>query len=49
MLNRHEAKNAKDPILGGVEIKQGILTVPDTPGIDARPDPTSKEGLEGAS
>ena len=39
-------EHAKDPILGGVEIKRGILTLPDTPGIGARPDPAWRGKLE---
>jgi len=39
-------EHAEDPILGGVEIRQGILTVPDDPGIGARPDPAWKGKLE---
>jgi hypothetical protein len=39
-------EHAEDPILGGVEIKQAILTVPDTPGIGARPDPAWRGKLE---
>ncbi len=38
-------EHAEDPILGGVEVEQGRLTVPDAPGIGARPDPAWK-GLE---
>jgi len=32
-------EHAEDPILGGVEIKDGMLTIPDAPGIGASPDP----------
>ena len=39
-------EHAEHPILGGVEIKDGILTVPDVPGIGARPDPAWKGTLE---
>jgi L-alanine-DL-glutamate epimerase-like enolase superfamily enzyme len=39
-------EHAEDPILGGVEIKHGILTVPDTPGIGARPDPAWRGKLK---
>jgi len=39
-------EHAKDPILGGVEIKRGILTLPDTPGIGARPDPAWRGRLD---
>jgi L-alanine-DL-glutamate epimerase-like enolase superfamily enzyme len=39
-------EHAENPILGGAEIKHGILTVPDTPGIGARPDPTWMRRVE---
>jgi L-alanine-DL-glutamate epimerase-like enolase superfamily enzyme len=39
-------EHAEDPILGGVEIKQSLLTVPDVPGIGARPDPAWTGTLE---
>jgi L-alanine-DL-glutamate epimerase-like enolase superfamily enzyme len=39
-------EHAENPILGGVEIKQGILTVPDTPGIGARPHPAWMSKLQ---
>ncbi len=39
-------EHSEDPILGGVEIKQGLLTVPDAPGIGARPDPAWRGKLE---
>ncbi len=39
-------EHAEDPILGGVEVEQGRLTVPDTPGIGARPDPAWRGKLE---
>ena len=39
-------EHAEDPIQGGVEIKQAILTLPDTPGIGARPDPAWGGKLE---
>ena len=32
-------EHAEDPILGGVEIKDGMLTIPEAPGIGASPDP----------
>ena len=39
-------EHAEDPIQGGVEIKRNILTLPDTPGIGARPDPAWRGKLE---
>jgi L-Ala-D/L-Glu epimerase len=39
-------EHAEDPILGGVKIRDGILTVPDDPGIGARPDPAWTGTLE---
>lgn len=32
-------EHAEDPILGGVEVKDGMVTIPDAPGIGAYPDP----------
>jgi L-Ala-D/L-Glu epimerase / N-acetyl-D-glutamate racemase len=32
-------EHAEDPILGGVQIKDGMVTIPDAPGIGAYPDP----------
>ena len=32
-------EHAEDPILGGVQIKDGMVTIPDAPGIGASPDP----------
>ncbi len=39
-------EHAENPILGGVEIKQSLLTFPDAPGIGARPDPAWTGRLE---
>ncbi len=39
-------EHAEDPRLGGVEVKQGVRTVPDAPGIGARPDPAWQGKLE---
>ena len=32
-------EHAENRILGGVEYRGGVISVPDTPGIGARPDP----------
>ena len=38
-MSRHGARDAEDPVLIGVEIKQGILAVPETSGFGACLDP----------
>ncbi len=39
-------EHAENPMVGGVEIKNGMITVPDLPGIGARPDPDYLKHLE---
>lgn len=39
-------EHAEDPIIGGVTIKNGVITLPDNPGIGARPDPAYIKGLQ---
>lgn len=39
-------EHAEDPILGGVQVKDGMVTIPDAPGIGAYPDPEYVRRLE---
>lgn len=39
-------EHAENPMLGGVEITDGIVTVPDAPGLGVSPDPTFLRKLE---
>jgi L-Ala-D/L-Glu epimerase len=39
-------EHAENPIVGGVEIRNGMIDVPDEPGIGARPDPDFLRTLE---
>ncbi|MDA3824279.1 MAG: dipeptide epimerase [Bacteroidales bacterium] len=39
-------EHAEDPILNGITIKNGIITIPDEPGIGASPDPVYLKKLE---
>jgi len=39
-------EHAEDPIIGGITIKDGIISVPDEPGIGASPDPSYIKNIE---
>lgn len=39
-------EHAEDPIVGGIEIEHGMITIPDEPGIGAMPEPTYVATLE---
>jgi L-Ala-D/L-Glu epimerase len=39
-------EHAEDPIVGGIEIEHGMISIPDAPGIGATPDPTYLATLE---
>jgi len=39
-------EHAEDAIVGGIEMNNGLITLPDEPGIGARPDPAYRKTLE---